>query len=161
MKSPLSTEHWNRPAWALALAATLVLLVSVVLPPFLSPALRGPLVQGFHVLCHQLPSRSFALDGVPLAACHRCTGIYVGLVLGVLALPLLPLHQITRRRFEGSLLLAAVLPAALDWGGDVLGLWTNTVATRVATGLWFGVLAGWLFAHAVSHHQRPRFAAYR
>ena len=153
MKSPLSAEIWNRTAWGVALAATLVLFVAVLLPPLLPPVGRATLMEGFHLLCHQIPERSFALGGVSLAVCHRCTGIYLGLVLGVLALPALPLRRIVDKRFEGLVLLVAVVPAAIDWGGDVAGLWTNTVMTRVATGLWFGVLAGYLFARAVS--RRP------
>lgn len=154
MKSALSEAGENRAAWAMALAGTLVLLTAVVLPPFLTPAWRGPLVAGFHTLCHQMPERTFALGGVPLAACHRCTGIYAGLVLGVLVLPLVPFRIPAPTRLEGWILLAAVAPAALDWGGDVLGFWTNTVGSRVGTGLWFGVLAGWLLAHAVSRTGR-------
>lgn len=150
MKSLLSTSRPARLPWALALVGTSVVLVAVVLPPLLPPGARASLMAGFHTLCHQLPDRSFAIDRVPLAACHRCTGIYAGLVLGVLALPFLWLDGIARRNLEGFVLLAAVLPAAVDWGGDVLGLWTNTAATRVVTGLWFGVFAGVLLARAVT-----------
>ena len=156
-----NAARWNRTAWGLALAATLALVIAVLLPPFLAPGPRLALVRGFHVLCHQLPARSFAVDGIALAACHRCTGIYVGLVLGVLALPLAHrlrpyLPAASRVNTEGMILLMAVAPAALDWGGDLLGLWTNTVTTRVATGLWFGLLAGLLFAGAVTRVPQRR-----
>lgn len=158
MKSALNEAGANRAAWALALAGTLVLLAAVVLPPVLPPALRGPLVAGFHTLCHQLPERSFAVGGVPLAACHRCTGIYAGLVLGVLVLPFWRSGRAEGRTSgrEGLVLLVAVVPAALDWGGEVLGVWAGSPISRVGTGLWFGVLAGWLLAYAVS---RPGSAA--
>lgn len=154
MKSALRAARWNRAAWVLALTAVLVLLTAVLLPPFLPPAWRAPLMAGFHTLCHQIPERTFSIGGVPLAACHRCTGIYAGLVLGVLALPLLRLRLPAYRRIEGGILLAAVVPAALDWVGDVLGLWTNTAGSRMATGLWFGLLAGYLFAYAVTRVAR-------
>ena len=31
-----------------------------------------------HVVCHQLPARSFHLWGAQLPVCARCTGIYAG-----------------------------------------------------------------------------------
>src|SRR5260221_11119827 len=31
-----------------------------------------------HVICHQLPARSFHLWGAVLPVCARCTGIYAG-----------------------------------------------------------------------------------
>lgn len=160
LSDPASPVDRLRPAaWLLALAATAALLAGVIAPPFLTPAVRVPLVAGFHVLCHQLPERSFFVDGVQLAACHRCAGIYAGLVLGVLALPLF------RRKAgewgkgaEGAALLVAAAPAALDWGGEVLGLWPGAAASRVATGLWFGAIAGFLLARAVAV-RRERGAA--
>ncbi len=158
MKSALSDARWSGAGWALALAATLALLVAAVLPPFVGPALDGALHAGFSLVCHQLPERSFAVGGVSFAVCHRCTGIFAGLVLGALALPALR-GRVDLSTGERWWVLAAVLPAALDWGGDVLGLWTNTAGTRVATGLWFGVVAGVLFARALAvRPARPRSA---
>jgi uncharacterized membrane protein len=51
-------------------------------------------------------------------------------------------------------LLAAVLPAVIDWGGDVLGVWSNTVGTRVVTGLWLGVIVGVVFARSLAFRRR-------
>lgn len=171
LSEPSSPERLSPTAWGLALAATAVLFAGVLAPPFLSPIVRAPLVVGFHALCHQLPERSFFVDGVQLAACHRCTGIYAGLVLGVLALPLWKRGRAGERKSEsmrvprllGSsplrflhtsrerfVLLVAVIPVALDWGAEVFGLWAGSPASRVATGLWFGLLAGYLFARAVA-----------
>ncbi len=151
VKSALSgpAMRWDRTAWALALAAAGLLLAAVLAPPFLPPAVRAPLVAGFHVLCHQLPERSFFLDGVQLAACHRCTGIYAGLALGVLV-PALWRPGAWGKRTEGLALLVAATPAALDWTGEALGLWPGSAASRVVTGLWFGAIAGLLFARAVA-----------
>ncbi len=149
MKSALSDTKWSAAAWALALTATLTLLAGAVLPPFVgaaAPVLRA----GFAPLCHQLVERSFVVAGVPFAVCHRCTGIYLGLVLGVLALPALRDRAQAWARHDRWLLLASVLPVLVDWSGDVLGLWANTVGTRVITGVWFGIVAGFVFARSVS-----------
>ncbi len=37
------------------------------------------------VVCHQRPDRSFHLEGVQMPVCARCTGLYLGGGLGVLA----------------------------------------------------------------------------
>lgn len=36
-----------------------------------------------YAICHQIPSRTFIIDGVPLPLCARCTGIYLGALLGI------------------------------------------------------------------------------
>ena len=155
MKSALSDATWSRAGWTLALAATLVLLVGAVLPPFVGPGAELALRTAFHPLCHQLPSRSFSVAGTLLAVCHRCTGIYLGFVAGALLLP--PLRDRARgwARHDRWVLLAAVLPATLDWGGDVVGWWSNTVGARVATGLWLGLLVGFVFARSLAIRLKP------
>lgn len=149
MKSPLSDLRWSRTAWWLALFAVLVLLVGAVLPPFVGSA-AGVLRAGFAPLCHQFVERSFSVGGIPFAVCHRCTGVFVGLVLGVIALPSVRRRAVALAHLDRWVLLLAVLPMLVDWGGDVLGFWSNTVTTRAGTGLWFGLAAGFIFARSVS-----------
>jgi uncharacterized membrane protein len=150
MKSALSHTKWSRLGWALALVGTLVLLVGAALPPFVGPGAEHAVRVGFQHLCHQLPGRSFEVGGVPLAVCHRCAGIYLGLVAGALLLPGVRSTAARWVEHDRWVLLAAVLPATLDWGGDVLGLWTNTVGSRVGTGLWLGIIVGVVFARSLA-----------
>lgn len=154
MKSALSQAEWSQLGWALAAAACLGLLAAALLPPFVSPGAGAVLDGAFRHLCHQLPSRSFVVDGTPLAVCHRCTGIYAGLAAGTLLFPLVRSWTVGWTPYDRWVLLAAVLPAALDWGGDVVGLWSNTVATRVGTGLWLGVIVGLVFARSLSSRRK-------
>lgn len=42
-----------------------------------------------YAVCHQIPARSFHLDGQPLPLCARCTGIYLGALLGIVGMILL------------------------------------------------------------------------
>ncbi len=142
-----SAERWSGPGWTLALASALALLAGAVGPPVVGAEARAVLVAAFDGFCHQLPERSFSVGGVPFAVCHRCTGILVGLALGVLLLPALRTQRGVLS--ERAWLLAAVFPLALDWSGDLLGLWSN-LGARIATGLWFGLVVGVVFARALA-----------
>jgi len=101
----------------------------------------------FSPVCHQDPARSFAVFHFPLAVCHRCCGIYTGLLLA----SLLPLdfraffHDPGKRR---RLVGAAAAPLLLDVVLPHTGLWTNTQSSRFLTGLIFGAMAGVLLAMA-------------
>lgn len=94
----------------------------------------------FSLACHQLPERSFHWFGSPLAVCQRCTGLYLGFALGVVAWPHLPAgvrRLATRPAWLGTCL--ALL--ALDWALP------NSAASRFATGLLAALPIG-LLAHS-------------
>lgn len=98
-------------------------------------------MQGFAAVCHQLPGRSPHVDGVQLAVCHRCFGIYWGLPIAAVAY--LAVKRQVRFGKRGPWILGfALIPMLIDWGGDVLGVFSNTPGTRMATGLVFGLVAG-------------------
>lgn len=135
--------------WGVAFGATAVLVVLATLPPFLPPDVRVLFMRLFSGLCHQIPERSPHLDGIALAVCHRCYGIYWGLPLAALAF-------LGLRRWDGRisragrfLIPASLVPPGADWLGDVLGLWVNTPLSRVVTGGVFGLVAGYFLARAL------------
>jgi uncharacterized membrane protein len=101
----------------------------------------------FSWVCHQIPERSFALLGHPLAACHRCFGIYLGLFLGSLTENRFVYESLRARRFW---ILAASIPLLLDVLLNSAGLWTNTCFSRFFTGLLFGNLASPLLVRGVT-----------
>ena len=82
--------------------STLSQKIAIIITLFLSP------------LCHQAVERSFHILGHPLSVCVRCTGIYLGFLLGVILYPLFrhaDRHSIPSRR----ILLLGVLPSALEF----------------------------------------------
>jgi uncharacterized membrane protein len=92
-------------------------------------------------LCHQLPERSYFLDGVQMPLCARCIGIHLGFVLSVIYLSTGP------RRFSSALprvwqlaMLGAVMSVFL---GDSLlsysGLSVSDNLRRTLSGLALGV----------------------
>lgn len=82
----------------------------------------------FAPLCHQIPERSFHCWGEPLAACHRCMGLYIGFTVGLLLLPFW--HRLRRSLLDHPRwLLAFAAPMVID----ALFL-PNTPVTRFGTG---------------------------
>lgn len=129
-------------------AGLLGLVVLALLPPLVSPAMADVLMAAFAPVCHQLPGRSLHFDGTSLAVCHRCFGAYAGFFAGSVAF-LASSGQVMPRLGPLFLLAVAAIPGMVDWAGDILGFWTNSPASRTATGGWFGILAGLLLASAV------------
>ena len=144
-----AAEAAGRSRWYLVLAGTGLLLLLVSLPPLAGEGLRGLLMHGFSFVCHQLPDRSPHLGGVALAVCHRCYGVYWGLLLGALGYPFLRQAAAFRSRYAHLLLPAALLPPGVDWLAGLLGLWVNTPLSRILTGSIFGLAAGYFLARAV------------
>ena len=127
-------------------------------PPFVDGMARAGLMHGFSFVCHQIPERSPAMGGVPIALCHRCTGILGGLAVGLAAAPLLmSAASAAGRRLLGGVpgrhraavgLLLALIPTTVDWALGATGIWANTPLSRVLTGAIFGIVAGLLIGRA-------------
>ena len=91
-------------------------------------------------VCHQMPERSLWILGHPMAVCSRCLGIYLGYVAGLLGYPFLH-KRLEERLLQRRWLFLALAPAVIDFTGGYLGLFDNTVASRVATGFVAGLAA--------------------
>lgn len=135
--------------WILAGVLTSALLILASLPPFVGEEVRRVIMVAFSGVCHQISSRSPHLDGIQLAVCDRCVGIYAALAAGTV------LYRLARRwddAIDGRaalLLILSVLVPGIDWFGDVVGLWMNTPLSRMVTGGVFGLAAGYFFARAM------------
>jgi uncharacterized membrane protein len=106
----------------------------------LSRAVCGP-------VCHQLPERTLHVAGLPMAACSRCVGLYVGGAAGLLAFGLLwPAARRVKRRW----LLAAVLPTALDLAAPWVGLAGLPDLPRFLLGVPAGFMLGLFLAIGVA-----------
>ena len=77
--------------WAVSAATVMVLVALVVVAPLAAAGGHDGLAQviyrAFGVLCHQLPERSYFIDGHKLAVCSRCTGVYAGFAFTLLLYP--------------------------------------------------------------------------
>ena len=72
-------------AWALAIPLAAVVVANRPEMGVSRVAASAVYVAGA-VVCHQKAERSFRLAGQPLPVCARCTGIYIGAALAVVAL---------------------------------------------------------------------------
>lgn len=165
-RSPKESEHARssrdgalRRGWLLAVGVGFVLVGLASLPPFVGAEAREMLMAAFAPVCHQMPARSPHWHGVALAVCHRCYGIYWGLPLAALGFLALRRWDHVLGRRAGLVLLLALVPMGIDWGGDVAGLWTNTPVTRLLTGGVFGLAAGYYLARALVDLMVQRQAA--
>ncbi|MFQ5570826.1 MAG: DUF2085 domain-containing protein [Rhodothermales bacterium] len=133
-----------------------LLVFLATLPPFVGPRFRFMLMQGFSTVCHQIPERSFAVDGVALAVCHRCYAIYWGLPLAALLFLGLMRWEPVLGRHARYILLGALVPVSLDWALGLVGLWHNTPLSRTLTGGFFGFVVGLYVARAMAQAFHPK-----
>ena len=116
---------------------------------FLNWLQRALLALGFGV-CHQLPDRSFISGGFQQPVCARCSGMYVGVVFGLLALLFMyryrrPPAAHADERLQAQLhwsywiwLALAFTAMACDGISSYAGLRPTTDTIRLITGLAVG-----------------------
>lgn len=129
MKSALTHVPDRLAAASLPLAMLLLAASVALLPPGFAEAVRHALGS----ICHQIPERSFHLGGVPIGVCHRCTGLYLGLVLGALW---------GGRWVRRTTMFVSAVPLLLDWSLGLVGVWPGNTITRIGTGLLLGIVLG-------------------
>ena len=99
------------------------------------------------VICHQLPERSFFLDGRQLPVCARCTGLYVSGAIGFLGWVAMKFARgwrgvPVRPRAALAIVAGAAIPTAISYVTGVTGVWDGTNLTRAALAVPLGVAAG-------------------
>lgn len=131
-------------AWAATLCGAFFFIGLIVGAPLAAhegqPLLARVLYQSLHLICHQIPERSFHLGAYPFAVCTRCFGLYTGFASLTLLYPLM--RSLTRDDAPPrSFIIIALLPMGVDWTLGVTGLWANTAWSRFATGAFLGACA--------------------
>lgn len=87
--------------------------------------------------CHQIPERSFFIHGRQFPVCARCTGVFLGELLGVI------FFRIGEIPVSVGVILFAVM--LVDWGIQAKGIFQSTNIRRLVTGL----MCGYAFANFV------------
>ena len=158
--------------WMVAIAA-----LSVIIPWLLyTPAgLTGKADAIGYAICHQIPARSFQINGQPISLCARCTGMYVGVFVGLV-------YQlvIARRRtewpdkFKLAVFGACFLAFAVDGSNSAFALffgkgllYETTNVTRLITGTGMGLTMAGMVLPAFNqtlyraYDPRPYFQTWR
>lgn len=130
--------------WAISAAVVTSLVSLIVIAPLAAASghneIAGAIYYAFSPLCHQRPDRSYFIDDHKLGVCARCTGIYFGFALTLLAYPLVRSLRTTTTPARKWLFLAA-LPLAIDFSLTFFGVWENTHTSRLLTGFLLGSVA--------------------
>ena len=151
MATTLDSNHPKlQPIQYVVVAATWLVVVLILLPPFVGVGARTMLMGAFSSVCHQIADRSSAIDGVQIAVCHRCFGIFAGLAVASTVFAVMVRGREWLKKRAGAVILAAVVPVSMDWGADALGLWSNTSFSRTLTGAVFGLSMGALLVASLT-----------
>jgi uncharacterized membrane protein len=103
-------------------------------------------------VCHQIAERSFHLAGAQLPVCARCTGLYAGAAVGLIAW----LAPQRRMSFAQARLLLGVtaVPTMVTVATAWLGMWDPPNAVRAAFALPLGASVGAVVAAVLSRNLR-------
>jgi uncharacterized membrane protein len=135
-------DRANSLARLIAASVAGFIIVLAVSPALSSGAFSEWVMTGFSGICHQLTHRSPHVSGEQLAACHRCFGVYGGLLLGALIIPLKQDILSEWREYVVPGVALAIAPAGIDWLGGYAGWWTGAPWIRYVTGGIFGLMGG-------------------
>ncbi len=91
----------------------------------------------FENVCHQNPMRSYTFNGTPMAVNSRCFGIFSGLWVGWLAIPIF-IRLTLKKVWTNWFLLLAVMLQIIDYMGNHL-LWENNNFSRAVMGFILGI----------------------
>lgn len=129
MKTRLLAAAHNLSNWMVPLAAIAIVAAFLTIAP---PGILGKADAIGYAVCHRLDARSFHVDGRQLPLCARCSGMYLGAVLGLIFLSL------TSQRSAGTppkAVLAVLalfgLAFAIDGSNSYLYLLKQTSAGRL------------------------------
>ena len=140
-------------AWAVLIVAVPYLVARHPDADVTTPLAAAAYLTG-HVVCHQLPARSFHPFGVQMPVCARCAGLYAAAPLGA-GLSLRSASGVVggRRRASGAgvrvVLVAAALPTAATLAVEWLGLAHPSSPVRFAAALPLGAAIAWVVATAI------------
>ncbi|WP_069129984.1 DUF2085 domain-containing protein [Rhodohalobacter halophilus] len=101
--------------------------------------------QLFMGVCHQLPDRTFTFMGERMAVNTRCFGIFLGLWIGWVVIPLFN-DKIAEKKWPLFCLLFAGLLQIIDYSGNLFLLWENTNSSRFVLGTPLGFFSSLIIA---------------
>lgn len=91
----------------------------------------------YFFICHKKPERSFFYRGKQFPICSRCTGIFIGYIIGIIIIILSFLfnYQIPKPQY----LFILITPMAIDGTMQFLTSYESTNIKRLITGILSGI----------------------
>jgi len=149
-KSKLKASTWR---WVLLSLAVILSIVWLFLTP---PGLLGKANAVGYAVCHRIPERSFNIGNLEMAMCARCSGLFLGALLGLI-------FQITQGR-KGKMppIPVAILFGvfALSWvldGINSFSMLTPKIPSLYQTQNWTRLVTGTGMGLAISAILLPAF----
>lgn len=141
--------RWIAPLIALLAVGWVAVLLSA---PFL-PTLVAALTYAFgSLICHQIPERSFHLQGFQLPVCARCLGIYSGAAFAAawMSMPATWLPRTGQSLQHPRLVtVAAAMPTVVTVALEWAGLWRPSNVTRAVAGAPLGIAVAFVVMRAL------------
>lgn len=81
---PVVSKHPLVPRRTSILVGVIAAVVFALWMVGTPPGLMGKAVAIGYAICHRIAARSFMIDGTQMPLCARCTGIYLGVITGLL-----------------------------------------------------------------------------
>src|SRR5690554_4541281 len=102
----------------------------------------------YFFICHKKPERSFFYRGKQFPICSRCTGIFIGYIIGIIIIILSFLfnYQIPKPQY----LFILITPMAIDGTMQFLTSYESTNIKRLITGILSGI-AIMIFIYYIGH----------
>jgi len=88
-------------------------------------------------LCHKIPSRSFFYRGKQFPICSRCTGLFIGYVIGIVCLILSIFMPFLIIKFWITLIL--IIPTVVDGSIQYFTNYESNNLKRLMTGILSGI----------------------
>ncbi len=141
------TDIWNRkPVSGAVLGAAVVVIFGWLM--YAPDGLLGKADAIGYAVCHRIDLRSFHLGSRPVSLCARCTGMYLGAVLGLFFLSVRAPRRGGSQPLQVNIVLGLL---ALAFALDGLNSFTNLIpgfpslyqtsnAIRIFTGTGFGIV---------------------
>jgi len=103
---------------------------------YINSHITNPIARGVYligdIMCHQHADRSYFIGGNQMPFCARCTGIFLGLTIGMI------IGTIFKVKIGVGLYILTLLPMALDGVIQLLTPYESTNLVRLLTGLLVG-----------------------
>lgn len=112
-----TSSYINRNYYIIPLMFTFLIFLSlIIIIPFSGNSLNLIFIKNlFSFVCHQIPERSFYINGNPMIICSRCFGIYTGItILFLLSLFLKSIYQYISK-INLKFIFIFALPLLIDW----------------------------------------------